>query len=149
MSQLSNIDNCFKEGLLRRVEPSAIKSNESIMQAKEWLSEAEKNINIEAYRSALASIYLVFFHAARSVLFRDGVREKSHYCIGVYLEKYVQKDILEEEWALIFDRIRSARHTNQYSFHVHPTIEEVESAIKASEKFIGRMERLIKETVLE
>jgi len=45
------------------------------MQAGEWLDEAEKNMAAEAYRSALASAYLAFFHAARTVLFRDGVRE--------------------------------------------------------------------------
>jgi len=144
----SDIDKCFKQGLLRRVEPSAVKSTESLAQAREWLSEAEKNIGVETYKSALASIYLAFFHAARAVLFRDGVREKSHYCVGIYLEKYVQQGVLEEEWVMIFDRMRSARHTDQYSFQVHPSSEEVESAFKTAKRFIKRMERLIKERAL-
>jgi len=82
------------------------------------------------------------------VLFRDGVREKSHYCVGIYLEKYVQQGVLEEEWVMIFDRMRSARHTDQYSFQVHPSSEEVESAFKTAKRFIKRMERLIKERAL-
>lgn len=28
--------------------------------------------------------YMVFFHSARAGLFRDGIREKSHYCIEIY-----------------------------------------------------------------
>jgi len=72
---LTGIEDCFRRGLLCRVEPSATKNAESLMQAGEWLDEAEKNMAAEAYRSALASAYLAFFHAARTVLFRDGVRE--------------------------------------------------------------------------
>lgn len=99
-----------------------------------------------AYRSALASAYLAFFHAARTVLFRDGVREKSHYCVGVYLEKYVEQNVLEEKWVMLFDRMRSARHTDQYSFQPHPSSEEVESAIRADRKFIERIAQLMRET---
>jgi len=116
------------------------------MQAGEWLDEAKKNAAAEAYRSALASAYLAFFHAARTVLFRDGVREKSHYCVGVYLEKYVEQNVLEEKWVMLFDRMRSARHTDQYSFHPRPSSEEVESAMKAAESFIERIARLMRET---
>lgn len=112
---------------MRRVEPSLTKSKESITEAKDWLSEARKNAGAEAYKSAISSSYLAVFHSARAVLFRDGVREKSHYCVGVYLGKYVEQDELEEEWVLIFDRLRSLRHTDQYSFQMHPSKEEVDS----------------------
>ena len=83
MSPLKNIDDCFERGLLRRVEPSRTKSEQSLLQAGEWLSEAEKNLEAGALRSAVSSAYLAVFHSARAVLFRDGVREKSHYCIGL------------------------------------------------------------------
>ena len=143
---MTGIEECFRRGLLRRVEPSATKSAESLRRAGEWLDEAEKNVAAEAYRSALASTYLAFFHAARTVLFRDGVREKSHYCVGIYLEKYVEQNVLEEKWVMLFDRMRSARHTDQYSFHIPPSSEEVESAMKAAESFIERIARLMRET---
>jgi uncharacterized protein (UPF0332 family) len=140
---LSNIDNCFEQDLLRRVEPSTIKSAQSLSQAREWLSEAKKNLGSGAHRSALASIYLAIFHSARAVLFRDGIREKSHYCVGVYLEKYVKEGLLEEEWPMLFDRMRSVRHADQYSFQTCPTREEIESGIALAESFIKRMEHLL------
>lgn len=143
---MNNIEDCFRKGLLRRVEPSLTKSKESIKEAREWLSEARKNRAAEAYKSAISSLYLAIFHSARSVLFRDGVREKSHYCVGVYLEKYVEQGVLEEDWVLIFDRMRSVRHTDQYSFQVHPSKEEVESGIDIAGKFVNRMETLLSET---
>lgn len=114
--------------------------------AREWLSEAEKNLEAEALRSALSSAYLAVFHSARAVLFRDGVREKSHYCIGLYLQRYVEEGSLEENWPMLFDRIRSIRHADQYSFMARPTGEEVQAGIDLAERFIERMERLLQET---
>jgi len=128
------------------VEPSLSKSEQSMLQARDWLSEAEKNLEAEAWRSAISSAYLAVFHSARAVLFRDGVREKSHYCIGLYLQRYVEDGTLEEDWPMLFDRIRSVRHADQYSFMALPTEEEVHASIDLAERFIERMERLLKET---
>jgi uncharacterized protein (UPF0332 family) len=122
------------------------KSEQSLLQARDWLSEAEKNLEAEALRSAISSSYLAVFHSARAVLFRDGVREKSHYCIGLYLQRYVEDGTLEEDWPMLFDRIRSVRHADQYSFMALPTEEEVQASIDLAERFIERMERLLKET---
>jgi len=143
---LKNIDDCFELGLLRKTEPSHSKSERSLLSAREWLSEARKNLEAEALRSALSSAYLAVFHSARAVLFRDGVREKSHYCIGLYLQRYVEDGSLEEDWPMLFDRIRSVRHADQYSFMARPTDEEVRAGIDLAERFIERMVRLLKET---
>ncbi|PKK81154.1 MAG: HEPN domain-containing protein [Thermoplasmata archaeon HGW-Thermoplasmata-2] len=132
--------------MLRRVEPSKGKALESINLSKEWLEEAEKNAKSKAFRSALSSAYIAMFHSARAILFRDGIREKSHYCVGVYLSDYVERGLLEAEWVSMFDRMRTARHTDQYSFDLSPTSEEVESAIDTAKSFVARMERLLKET---
>lgn len=119
MSPLKNIDDCFERGLLRKVEPSRTKSERSLLQARDWLYEAEKNLEAEAYRSALSTAYLAVFHSARAVLFRDGVREKSHYCIGLYLQRYVEENALEAEWPMLFDRIRSVRHAISTLFRLN------------------------------
>jgi uncharacterized protein (UPF0332 family) len=114
-------------------------------QAREWLSEAEKNLQAEALRSAISSAYLAVFHSARAVLFRDGVREKSHYCIGLYLQRYVEDGTLEEDWPMLFDRIRSVHHADQYSFIALPTVNEVQAGIDLAERFTERMEKLLRE----
>lgn len=146
MSLLKSIDECFERGLLRKVEPSRIKSQQSLRLARDWLGEAETNFEAKAYRSALSSAYLAVFHAARAVLFSDGVREKSHYCIGLYLQSYVENAELEEEWPMLFDRMRSIRHADQYSFQAKPSEEEVVSGLHLADNFINRMELLLSET---
>jgi uncharacterized protein (UPF0332 family) len=143
---LNEVEKCFNRGLLRKVTPSKEKSELSIIEAKKWLEESIKNKESKTYRSALLTSYLAMFHASRAVLFRDGIREKSHFCIGIYLKSYQVKG-LEEKWVILFDRMRSNRHAGQYTFQVTPSVEEVDSAIKSAQEFKLRIEKLLSETL--
>jgi uncharacterized protein (UPF0332 family) len=145
---LNELRKCFRNGLLRKVEPSQTKYLKSLKESDKWIEESTKNLESKAYSSAQLSIYLAYFHAARSVLFRDGVREKSHYCIGIYLESYVKEGLLEEDCYLLFDRMKTNRHSMQYSFETQPTKEEIVSGIRTANHFNKRMRRLLKETEL-
>jgi uncharacterized protein (UPF0332 family) len=112
-----NLKDCFREGLLRKTARSKEKAWRSIEVAKKWLEEAKKNINIGAFNSSMISSYLAMFHSARAILFFDGFREKSHYCIARYLEEnYVEKGILEGRWVGLLDYYREIRHSGQYSW---------------------------------
>jgi uncharacterized protein (UPF0332 family) len=146
VSQLSDYKDCFKRGLLREVEPSEKKGRESLKKAEDWIDEAIKNKDASAYDSCISSSYMVMFHSARSILFRDGVREKSHFCIARYLEKYVENDLLEEKWVLLLDRIRDVRHMDQYSLHHAATEEEAISVFNSAKKFCKRIKKLFDET---
>lgn len=143
---MASIEDCFERGLLRRVEPSARKGAESLALAASYLAEARATAGIGANRASFAAAYMVWFHAARAVLFRDGVREKSHHCIEVYLEAYVAAERLEEEWVLLFGRLRSRRHENQYSFGPAPADEEVAAAIDRAGRFVERIRMLLEQT---
>jgi len=131
---------------LRKVEQSVSKSDISMSEAMTWLEEARRNLKADAFRSAISSSYNAAFHASRAVLFRDGVREKSHFCIGEYLSAYVGMGLLEHDWIVLLDRLRSTRHSNQYSFNPIPSLEEVEALLDASEDFVERILKLLEET---
>lgn len=137
---------CLKKGLIRKTQPSKAKAKKSLQASLKWLEEAERNIKSDALKSSLLSAYLAVFHAARSVLFLDGYREKSHACIGRYLEeKYVRKGLLESEWVEMLDHFRELRHTDQYSFNFFASEEESEDTIAKSREFVSRMEKLVYE----
>jgi len=146
VSQLSDYKDCFKRRLLRKVEPSENKGRDSLKKAEEWIDEASKNKTVSAYDSCISSSYMVMFHSARAILFRDGVSEKSHFCIARYLEKYVEKNLLEEKWVFLLDRIRDIRHMDQYSLHHSATEEESISALNSAKDFFKRMKKLFNET---
>jgi uncharacterized protein (UPF0332 family) len=143
---MNELSKCFRKGLLRKVEPSKTKSIQSIQESEKWIKESIKNLDSGAYNSAQLSIYLIFFHAARAVLFRDGVREKSHYCIVIYLESYTTNNLLEESWVVLFDQMRRARHSQQYNFQPEPIEDEIISNLKSAEKFNKRIKKLLEET---
>lgn len=128
---------------MRRVEASHDKAVLSLSQAREWVKEAGDDCNAGALRSALMAAYMGYFHAARALLFRDGIREKSHYCIGIYLETYRERGLLEDGWILQFNHMRGQRQDDQYGLGARPTAEEVRQAIADAESFIERMERLL------
>lgn len=136
--------DCVKEGLLRRVPRSEEKAEESIKTAKRWLEEAEKDRHAEAFNSSVLSAYLAFFHAARSLLFLEGYREKSHYCIARFLEeKYVAPGLLEKKWVNLLDHYREIRHDNQYSVNFFTVEKEATSALRLAQEFVKEMEKLL------
>jgi uncharacterized protein (UPF0332 family) len=143
VNPLTRLDECYERGLLRKVAPSTEKAIQSLAQAREWLTEAGYDCDAGAVRSALMAAYMGYFHAARAILIRDGIREKSHYCIGVYLESYRDEGLLEDEWVLQFDHMRGLRQDDQYSLDARPTLEEVRQAVSDAQKFIGRMALLL------
>ncbi|MEA2035274.1 MAG: HEPN domain-containing protein [Euryarchaeota archaeon] len=143
---MRDIEDCFRKKLLRKVEPSEKKAEKSLNLADSYLEEAKLVASAGAGRMSLSGAYMGWFHSARAVLFRDGIREKSHYCIELYLETYVESGHLEEDWILMLGRMRSQRHESQYSFAPQPDKEEVKAAIEGAEKFIGRIKKLLFET---
>jgi len=144
VNPLTRLDECYERGLLRKVAPSNEKAVQSLAQAREWVIEAGYDCDAGAVRSALIAAYMGYFHAARAIIIRDGIREKSHYCIGVYLESYREAGLLEDEWVLQFDHMRGLRQDDQYSLDARPTPEEVRQAISDAKRFIERMDLLLK-----
>ena len=139
-----DFEDCKREGLLRNIPPSKEKAEASMKAANRWLEEAKKNLNNEAFNSSVLSSYLAMFHAARSILFFDGFREKSHYCIARYLEeKYAKKKLLESKWIDILDHYRELRHDSQYDVSFFASKEEAKASLEKSQQFVNRMKELL------
>jgi len=138
-------NDCIKENLLRKIPPSKNKASQSLKKAKEWLSESEKSLKGDASGSSILASYMAMFHAARSILFFDGYREKSHACIARYLEeKYVKSQKLDIKWIELLDHSREIRHDDQYNLSFFSTEEEAENALQSAKAFHNEMENLFK-----
>jgi len=140
-----DFEDCVREGLLRNIPPSKEKADGSIRAANKWLEEAEKGLKNETLNSSVLSSYLAMFHAARAILFFDGFREKSHYCIARYLEeKYVKNNLLESKWIELLDHYRELRHNSQYDISFFTSKNEAESSLKTAKGFVERVSILLK-----
>ncbi len=145
VKQLSELDSCIEKGLIRKVIPSKEKSIKSIVKARKWLDEAKKNRKFGLLDSCLVSAYSAMFHAARSLLFRDGFREKSHYCLVRYLEeKYVNRGKMERIVVDLLDRFRELRHEDLYELDFSAMEEDADEAVQNAERVIATIEELLK-----
>lgn len=141
---LFDYNDCIRENLLRKIPPSMGKATQSIKKSKEWLLESEKSLKGGAAGSSILSSYMSMFHAARSILFFNGYREKSHACIARYLEeKYVKNKKLDMKWVELLDHNREVRHDDQYNLSFFSTEEEAENAFKSAKDFLYTMENLL------
>jgi len=140
-----NYNDCMKKGLLRKIPPSKGKATQSLKKAREWLREAENSLKGDAFSSLILASYMVMFHSARTILFLDGFREKSHACVARYLEeKYVKTGKLDKKWVELLDYSREIRHDDQYNLSFFATKEEAENALKSANDFLVAIDSLFK-----
>lgn len=140
-----DVDFLLKEGLLKRIPKSKQKAEESIKTAKRWLEESKNNLASRSFMSCVLTSYLSMFHAARSVLFADGFREKSHFAIARYLEEnYQTKGLIEKKWIEFLDYYRELRHDDQYSTSFIATEKDAKNALDFAEQLISRITKLLK-----
>jgi uncharacterized protein (UPF0332 family) len=136
--------SCIDKGLLRPIPASKENAGRSLKTAYRWLKEARRGFDGGAYNSSVLASYTAMFHSARAVLFFDGFREKSHFCIARYLEeKYVKTNLLEASWVQLLDHYREIRHDDQYSMTFLTVKDEAQKALKTAGEFIKRMETLL------
>jgi uncharacterized protein (UPF0332 family) len=139
-----DFEDCVSEGLLRRMPPSRERAESSLRAAERWLEEADIGLKNGAFNSSVLSSYLAMFHSARAVLYLDGYREKSHYCIARYLEeKYVKEGLLEGKWVELLDHHRELRHASQYDVSFLTSGDEAENSLETAKTFVERMKALV------
>lgn len=136
-------EDCISKGLLRREFPSTGNAKKSLEKAEKFLLKAKRNMAEEDYDSTVILAYLSVFNAARSVLLRDGYRERSHACVSMYIEKHYVPSKLDGRLVRLFDRFRNIRHDDQYDVSFSAGKGDAESMIKFAEEFIPAMKKLV------
>jgi len=144
VSILSELDDCFNKGLIRKIPPSKEKALRSLNKADRWLEEARRSLSFNLFNSCLVASYSAMFHASRALLFKDGFREKSHYCLARYLEEmYVNTGRLNRVVVDLLDRFRTLRHEDLYELDFSATREDAEEAVRNAEMIVKEMKSLV------
>ncbi len=146
MRLLSSVDDCFKEGLLKNVPKNKVFAERSLSIAKHFFEESFDLIQTEMLDMSLIALYNSCFHAARALLFRDGVKEHSHYCVSKYIEeKYSSNELITLKHAIVLDSLREKRNDIQYSIE-RPELdkESIGEIYNEVEDFIEKVEKELK-----
>lgn len=140
-----NIKECFEKRLLRKSRPDRLKCDKAFDVSKKNLLRAERLEKHGFYSEAIIASYTAMFQSARALLFRDGVFERSHYCVIEYLkEHYVKKHLLSQEYLHSIDVYRILRHEALYGLEeISYEKDEVGDAIEKTKKFIRAVSRII------
>jgi uncharacterized protein (UPF0332 family) len=137
---MKTLDDCFKKGL-KRIRPDIDSAKRSILTAGRHLKDAEAVYGAKAYTATLISSYEAMFHAARAVLFRDGIKEHSHVCIPVYIrDTYPEL----EAYANILDSYRILRERAAYGLDVEISEQEAREAVNNARDLLEKMKNIIK-----
>ena len=135
------LNECFRRGLLKRVPADRENALRSLELSKSNIDDAEASLSIRRYRVVIVSSYTAMFHAARAILFKDGVKERSHECIPVYInERYPELAGV----ANTIDSYRRFRHNVIYGLDVLLDENEARAALDAAKETLMEVEKIIK-----
>ncbi len=138
-----NLEECFEKRLLRKIKPDYEKARRSIEVAKDKLKKAKDAFDKEFLDACLVYGYTSMFHSARSLLYKDGIQEKSHACIVLYLkEKY--SDEIPYYLIQSLDSFRKERHEALYGLDFEINRKDALLVIKDAEEFIEIVKNLLK-----
>ena len=137
------LEDCFKERLLRKIKPDREKAKRSLEVAKGKLKMGKEALDKGLLDASLIYAYTSLFHSARALLYKDGIQEKSHVCIVLYLKEKYANSI---PYYLIqsLDYFRKERHEALYGLDFEIKEKDVAVALKDAEEFIEIVERLVK-----
>lgn len=139
MTGLIDENECFEKGLLKKIIPQIDLAKKDLKQAEFFLKEAEDLLNLDKKQVAVLSLYNSFFHTARALLFKDGIKERSHYCIAKYLENHYKL----ERFVNAFEAVMSMRHNVQYSTETVEIDEDLNEFININHDFISEVEKIL------
>lgn len=145
--EIKTVDDCIKFRLLRKVPVNRDKTLKSLEIAKSRLKVAKKLYNIGKevlFSHIVVEAYTSMFHASRSLLYKDGIQEKSHFAVYIYLKENYHKKIPLNIINLL-NIYRVERHEVLYGLEYKPNKDEAKQSIKDAETFIKEIEKIIKE----
>ena len=138
-----DIKDCFEKDLIRRDKKDLLRAKKSIQTAEHKLNIAQRTFEVNIFEEAIINSYASMFHAARALLFKDGIVEKSHFGLYIYLkEKYADK--IEPRFLNELNNLRLERHELMYGIESKEIKEaEAESIIRITKEFIKKIEKLL------
>jgi uncharacterized protein (UPF0332 family) len=141
--QIRNLEDCFKLRLLKKIKPDREKSEKSMEIAERRLEQGHVIIEHDLFRYVVLEAYMAMFHASRALLYKDGVQEKNHFAIYIYLkEKYRDKIPINIINLLNIHRIE--RHEAMYGLEYNPGREDALTALEDAEAFINEIKKILK-----
>jgi len=134
------LGDCYKEGLLRKTKPSKQYAKKSLETSLYYIQNAKDNFEMKNNNLVIFCSYTAMFHSARALLFKDGIKERSHLCIVTYIrETYPRLRSLSNQ----LDAYRRNRHNTLYALDFLISDYEARQAIEDAEQFYKQIKTIL------
>ena len=112
----SLFDDCLRNKRIWRFSEAGALMPKELDAAENDFAEARGSLSRGNYKWATIQCYYSMFHSARALLYAEGYRERSHYCLIVALRAlYVEKGRLEVRLVEALQRAKSLREEADYN----------------------------------
>ena len=122
------------------------KADKSMEIAKSRLEGSKEIMNFNKkilYHHIIVEAYTAMFHASRALLYKEGIQEKSHFAVYIYLkENYA--GIIPINIINLLSIYRIERHDALYGLDYKPSKEDAIEAINDAEMFIAEIDKTIR-----
>lgn len=111
--------------------------------AKDDWNIAKESLNKKNYKWSTIQSYYSMFHAARALLYNQGYRERSHYCLVVGIrELYVNKNLLNHSLLEALQLGKTLRENADYYADFSQTgakdmLDKAKEFLKKTEKILS------------
>jgi len=115
MKLLPEFEDCLKRGRIVAYQLAKKLVTKELEVAEKDLMAAQKSIEQKDYKWATIQAYYAMFHAARTLLYHKGYREKSHYCLMLALKAfYVAEGKISMRLAETLQMAKALRESADY-----------------------------------
>src|SRR3989344_7656187 len=129
------VEELFEKGLLKRIKPSSLMASKSFEKAESALGEAQKIFEIKLFEVTVTRSYKSVFHVLRALLFKEGIKENSHYALIQYVKEKYGKE-LGPSIVNQLDSYRVLRHSIEYG--IEQKIDEEQAKDRSEERRVGK-----------
>jgi len=128
--------------------PAAEEIRAELKGAREQLQAARLLFEKHLVSQAVSAAYYGIFHAARAALWTRGKTTRTHRGLSMlFHEEFIKTHVLEPEYRIILDRSRDQREKADYDLiHYDKDAEEVQSYLQDAERFVKKINELIRES---
>lgn len=140
--KLSEFDDCLQKGRIVRFPAAKKLAFKERDVAREDLKTSQQSLKQKNYKWATVQAYYAMFHAARTLLYYQGYREKSHYCLILAMKAfYVSKGVLEMRLVESLQIAKALREGADYENTFDP--ESATALVAQAQEFVQVTEIVI------
>jgi len=130
-------DSCLKRGKIKLFSRGKALASKELKTAKADLERARKTYKEGDYKWATIQVYYSMFHSARALLYKQNLREHSHYCLLQAMRSlYVDTKKLPGRHIEMFQKAKDLREDADY--YNRWSEKGCEKLLEAAEEFLEK-----------